>query len=136
MSRAVSLNWEIDKGGERFKPQMISEHGSEESTLEVVDGEDGYEIGTGIIKHGALDVEFNVNKTQNRAIDVFEQWADNKSVDDIFLIGKDSARNTVLKYSYEDTECKRMKDNASDRSSKEVTKKRYKLLPRKITKAS
>ncbi|MCK5015949.1 MAG: hypothetical protein KAS32_02665, partial [Candidatus Peribacteraceae bacterium] len=77
-------------------------------------------------------LEFNVHQNQNPYIDVMEKWVKDQSVKDVFLVGKDSARNVVLNFSLEDTECKTMKNSASDKGSKEVTRKKYRLLPKEI----
>ena len=132
MPRSVSLNWELEVDSKIVKPQVVGEFGSEEGTLDVVDGEKGYKIGNGIEMIDEVLLEFNVHQNQNPYIDVMEKWVKDQSVKDVFLVGKDSARNVVLNFSLEDTECKTMKNSASDKGSKEVTRKKYRLLPKEI----
>jgi hypothetical protein len=128
-SRAVSWNWELKVDDQTIHPLEIAEFGEgEEGRIEVADGDRKYKIRDQIFNIDEIEVRILITKDRFE-YDIMQHWCTSGETKNVYLIARDSAKETQMTFLLTNTDLAMGKHNAFNRKNKEEDTKRYFMIP-------
>jgi hypothetical protein len=129
MSRATSLNWELQVDGQIIHLLEIGEFGEgEEGRIEVADGDRKYKIRDQIFNIDEIEITVLITRLREY-YNILQNWCLSGETKDVFLVGRDSAHIPRMTFLLSETDLAMGKKNAFNRVSKEADKKKYWMIP-------
>lgn len=136
MSRALSLNWELDIDGNTIEPLSLGEIGEgDEGRVETADGGVKYKVRDQIFVVDEIELMILIKKDK-RDYNILQEVCKSGITRDIYAIGRDASGESIITYALVNCDVAMGKKSAFDRASKTVDTKKYYLIPEYVEEIS